>query len=298
MIRSVCAFSIYLLFVITGLVPVNAAAQTEKYTKVLFANSPMPGSFFYSETNYRSSSWIQNSRGKLPVTDSVFFTPGNALQLTYISAAKGDWKAKILSHDIRGMDSFITATHLSFRLFISNDTKLAELPSVTLENKDSTTAKPLSLQHYILHFEAHHWLSISIPLTDFNIAITPNNINAFILAQQSADGRQHSLYIDQVELTNNDAKRITITPILQSATGYEKHVDIVWKPITDTSVRYIKIYRSNNGKTFYPVGIQSPWINRYTPTPPAKHSLTKSVCSIMITMKRDYQIWQAQPLTP
>ena len=45
--------------------------------------------------------------------------------------------------------------------------------------------------------------------------------------------------------------------------GYAKHVDISWQPFSDEQVKYVKIYRSENGKTFIPVGVQSPLINRY-----------------------------------
>ncbi len=40
-------------------------------------------------------------------------------------------------------------------------------------------------------------------------------------------------------------------------------MDISWKPFNDEHVKFIKIYRSENGKTFIPVGIQSPLVDRY-----------------------------------
>lgn len=60
-------------------------------------------------------------------------------------------------------------------------------------------------------------------------------------------------------------------PALRSAAAamlhvdaYAKHADIEWKPLTDTTIRYVKIYRSADGKNFKPVGIQIPSISRYT----------------------------------
>ena len=49
-----------------------------------------------------------------------------------------------------------------------------------------------------------------------------------------------------------------------SAEGFEKHLDIVWPAIADPNLKYVKIYRSEDNKTFIPVGIQSPRINRYS----------------------------------
>ncbi len=261
--RFACQPYLFMLLLSACFISVKTDAQQVAYTKVLFSNSPMPRSFYYSEATYRLPAWIQNSQHKVPVSDSIYFTPGNALELNYISASKGDWQAKILNHDIRGVDSFLSATHLVFRLYIASDTKPEELPSIAIEMKDSQFVKALPLQPYIQHFRKDQWLAVRIPLAAFHAAVTPYNINAVVFAQQATDGKEHKLYIDQLELNKADVATITSTAVLQFAKGFEKHVDITWKPVKDTAVRYIKVYRSGDNKTFYPVGIQSPWINRY-----------------------------------
>jgi hypothetical protein len=47
------------------------------------------------------------------------------------------------------------------------------------------------------------------------------------------------------------------------AVGYARHIDIDWKPVTDSSVKLVKIYRSTDGENFIPAGVQIPMINRY-----------------------------------
>src|ERR1700760_3396032 len=81
-------------------------AQRILCDKQFFVNSIMPGNYFYSDASYQSPSWIKNTNNKLPVDDKIFFTPGNALQLDYISADKGSWAADVLYHEIRGVDTF------------------------------------------------------------------------------------------------------------------------------------------------------------------------------------------------
>ena len=84
-------------------------AQEPLYNRVFFENSPMSKSFYYTKTEYTAPSWVQNVSGKLPVSDSLFFTPGNALQLNYRSGEKGKWSATIQFKEIRGQDNFSPA---------------------------------------------------------------------------------------------------------------------------------------------------------------------------------------------
>jgi hypothetical protein len=41
-------------------------------------------------------------------------------------------------------------------------------------------------------------------------------------------------------------------------------VDVTWPPVEHENLKYIKIYRSEDNIYFTPVGIQRPWLNRYT----------------------------------
>src|SRR5688500_2642794 len=123
---------IYLLLQLCG-VSISEPLYTQEplHEKIFFANSLMSKNFFYSEATYTSPSWIKNERQKLPVTNTIFFTPGNALELHYTSADKGRWEAKIFYRPARGVDFVVPATHLCFRLYIqSSTTAVANLPQV------------------------------------------------------------------------------------------------------------------------------------------------------------------------
>src|SRR4051812_46656264 len=103
-------------FLLYALICSQLQAQRILYDKQLFVNSMMSGNYFYSDADYQSPSWIKNISNKLPVEDAIFFTPGNALQLDYVSAEKGKWQAGIIYHELRGVDNFTNATQLVFRL--------------------------------------------------------------------------------------------------------------------------------------------------------------------------------------
>ena len=240
------------------------SAQRILYDKQFFVNSIMSGNYFYSAVSYQSPSWIKNINHKLPVDDKIFFTPGNSLQLDYTSSEKGDWKAYVLFHDVRGVDAFTNATQLVFRLFVQSNTDKNSLPSIALVEDSNNISSSLSIQNYISTYTNNKWIKIAIPLKDFGDKILFENINAIQFRQQSADNDEHIIYIDQLELLPEEKNTAhPSTPILKTAKAYAKHVDITWNAVTDTLIKYIKIYRSDDGKSFHPVGIQSTWINRY-----------------------------------
>ncbi len=254
----------YIICLLCLMVCWQLSAQRILYDKQFFVNSKMNGNYFYSDVNYQSPSWIKNSNHKLPVDDKIFFTPGNALELNYISADKGEWKANILYHEIRGVDAFTNATQLVFRLYIQSSTDKNSLPLIALVKDSNNLSSYLPIQNYIIAYATDKWLKVAIPLKDFGTKVSFNEISVIQFKQQSADNKEHILYIDQIELLPEIKNASPLSsPVIKTAKAYEKHVDITWNAVTDTTVKYVKVYRSADGKNFAPVGIQSPWINRY-----------------------------------
>ena len=76
------------------MLPSLAGAVEKPYDYVFFDNSRMPGNYFYSRTDYQSPSFLKNSSSRLPVSD-MCFSPGNSLELTYVSAKGGAWTAAV-----------------------------------------------------------------------------------------------------------------------------------------------------------------------------------------------------------
>lgn len=245
----------------------NLKAQETPYTRVFFDNSLMDKSHFYTAASYTSPSWIKNSTGKLPVSEEVYFTPGNALELKYKSGKGGQWQAQVLYHPIRGMDFFRPQEKLVFRLYVKSTTDAAALPSIAVGKREAKQFSAfLPMQDYIKNYNTGKWLTIEVPLSSFKGLndSNPKGIDVVAFQQQAEDGNWHELYIDQVEfLPTEPAASIQATPKLQSANGYAKHIDLTWEKITDPAVRYVQIHRSTDNKTFEPVSIQLPSISRY-----------------------------------
>ncbi|SFH01676.1 glucoamylase family protein [Pontibacter chinhatensis] len=256
-----------LLAIITLLHATNLMAQETPYTRVFFDNSLMDKDHFYTSASYTSPSWVKNSSGKLPVSEEVYFTPGNALELKYNSAKGGQWQAQVLYHPIRGMDFFRPQEKLVFRLYIKSNTAATELPAVAIGKREAKELSQfLPLQNYMPNYKTGAWLTVEVPLSSFkglNFS-DAKEVDVVAFQQQAEDGKWHELYLDQVEMLPLQAgESIKSAPKLLSATGYEKHIDLTWENIEDPAVRYVQVYRSTDNKNFRPVAVQLPSICRF-----------------------------------
>lgn len=244
------------------LVSFCSSAQEPLNDRIFFDNSLMKGSFFYSSASFEQPSYVSNISGRLPVNDSLSFTPGNSLQLKYISAPAGNWTAKLIYRKTRGLDFFRNASHLQMFIYVTDDTNPDELPQVALSTNNSDKSRSIMMGSYVRDYQAGKWLRVKIPLNELLYSRDAGDSVIFSPGQRS--NRTHRVLIDQVELIDESKSQVSAKPDLESAKGYEKHVDIRWRAFSDTTVKYIKVYRSEDGAHFTAVGMQSPDMLRYT----------------------------------
>ena len=238
-------------------------AQEPLYDRIFFENSPMSKSFFYSEAKYTSPSWVKNVSGKLPVSDSIFFTPGNALCLNYVSLPNGKWQVNLLTRSVRGQEFITPATTLVFRFYVTSATMASQLPAIGIARKKRALIF-LPLKDFVKDVKANSWLKISIPVKKFGVSVSDiDKLDTVAFRQYAKDGKEHKIFIDQVEFVNENILPVSTVPRLTSAKALEKHVDITWEPVSDIAVKRIKIYRSSDNVTFNPVGVQSTFNSRY-----------------------------------
>ena len=222
----------------------------------------MEGDYFFSKTNAVAPSSIVNVRERLPVSNKIFHTPGNALKLEYVNGKNGKWSAAIYRENIRGQDYFKPTDFFSFSIYPTIHSLQEDFPSFRLIFKDSSYSQKITFAVD----DVNKWAVVKIRASQF-ISRTnkiPNDVIGVIFSQNGTDGKKHTVYIDDIEfLPANADNAISSAPQLINTKGYPMHVDISWKAFDDNKVKYVKIYRSENGKDFVPVGIQSPFINRY-----------------------------------
>ena len=238
-------------------------AQEPAYNYQFFVNSRMEGNYFYSKVVTEGPSYVKNENGRLPVNGSNFFTPGNSLQLEYKNSLKGNWKAFIYKPQFRGQDHFVPSRYLSFHFFSAQTISNNNLPFVQLLLQDSSLSKKIT---FVVK-SSNKWERINIPLDEFGKGTfsDPAKIIGIVFSQRGMNESAQRIFLDDIEFTETiKGVRTKEIPSIQTARGYAKHIDIVWKAVKDSNIKYVKIYRSENGKLFKPVGIQSRFINRYS----------------------------------
>jgi hypothetical protein len=242
----------------------TANAQEPLYDYIFFNNSRMEGNYFFSSANVSGPSYSKNENKKLSVSKTIFHTPGNALQLAYQNHEKGLWEAIVYKQQFRGQDHFKKADYFSFWIYNpSPATKAEDFPVVQLMKKDSTLSNKLTFGTT----GVNTWKQIILPVEHIKgvDANKPEEIIGVVFSQNKSSGGSHTLYIDDIEfLSVNEAQAISAKPVIINAKGYAKHVDVQWANIKDSAVKYVKVYRSGNGNKYYPVGIQSSFIHRFT----------------------------------
>ncbi|MCM4159875.1 hypothetical protein FHG64_05370 [Antarcticibacterium flavum] len=241
-------------------------AQEPEYHQVFFDNSLMNDSWFYSTVSYKEPSFILNVEGRLPVENTISFTPGNSLELNYSSHEKGDWEAILKFPQWRGKDFLKAGDHLSLWIYVTGKTQQEHLPQLSIILEDEKDREYIALGDHLNSFKINTWLHVKIPLYHFKISgetqplkIDSRKILQVLLKQPAQGEGDHKIFIDQVEIYNEEDSQTSLNrPEINSVKAYERHVDLTWENVDPELVRYVKIYRSSNNKDFLPVGIQSP----------------------------------------
>ncbi len=93
----------------------------------------------------------------------------------------------------------------------------------------------------------------------------PSKLSALTFAQRLDDGQEHTLYIDDVRIVDGAAadRAPPTAPIKLGAVGQDSHVDLSWPASHDSDLCSYRIYRSEDNKSFSPMGTQSSSCQRF-----------------------------------
>lgn len=238
--------------------------KAESYPEVVFDNSLVKGTYARSIVNYSGDSWVENIQKNLLVSDTLFFTPGNALSLKYISAEMGDWDVLIKYSRQKFHYRVSFDDILSLKIFVgSAGTKPENLPSISIQQGMNQSVS-IPLGDYIEDYNNSSWMSVKIPLKEFAGLNIDHNISGIILRQHHASEVTNQLFLDQIEFlpTKYPEAPLTSNAVLSKVTAYGKHVDLQWQVPLTPSIRYVKIYRSLDNKEFKAVAIRPTYMLR------------------------------------
>lgn len=243
----------------------GVAARADTYPGVLFENSILKGNYMYSTVYHDEHSWVENAAGRLPISDSIFFTPGNSLSLKYMSARSGNWHTDITFPKAANSYFPDAGDVLTFKLYVVSDTEGGVLPTLSVTQRD-TVSSMLNLADYIDGFRTNMWLDVRIPVAAIGGLVMDAPVDGIRLSQGQADTATHWLYIDQIEFVSANPPRAKLSSpaVLASATAFDRHVDLTWQLPLTPSIRYIKVYRAEDNEHFEPIAIRPVFVQKYT----------------------------------
>ena len=258
---------------------VAAWGNTEYYRHVVFDNSITPGSYFYSNGLANGSSFLELIERRLPVETKTFLTPPNALRLQWQSEVGGGWEAGVRVMEFRNRIPELDGHNLYFWCYAPESISGDDLPRIVLSNESEglqvakfpgAFTQPLELGKITGNIPAGKWVQVRIPFSEFHTQsiyeFRPEQLRNVIFHQGRADGKRHTLIIDEVRVGDDIAATNVPLPAPQNvqAVGYDRHVEVRWKPVDNPWLDRYVIYRSLDGKDFEPVGVQIPGTNRYS----------------------------------
>ena len=260
-----------LQFLLVGALAFTQIAHADQnYSQqMFFENSLSPGSYFYSSGKASAPSTLTLVNGKLPIETDTFISGPNALELQWDSAPQGGWEATL--HLYQWRDRFVDfpGQNLYLWLYAPDGIQSKDLPEIVLQDTEHNFTQPLELSGFSPNLKAGQWTRVRIPLHRFVTAslhpFHPHRTNTLIFVQGAGDHTTHTLFIDDIRIEDDASTTQPELPTVQGvhAAGYERHIDISWRPIRDPNFDQYVIYRSMQGGPFQPIGVQRPGVNRY-----------------------------------
>ena len=252
------------------LATVSSAGASDYDRHVVFDNSVTPDAYYWSDGSLVAPSSLELSGGKVPVNTGDCVSPPNCLRLTWQSERGGDWRVSIgLRRHWGGLD--YAGDTLSFWARADGEipTDASPLVFVTDQDGEGSPAIPLLGGQT---FPAGKWVRVHLPFDSFvglfettrEERFDPSRLASITILQGLDDGGPHTLVIDEIrigDLTEPDGPQAI--PETPTARGFDRHIELAWPAQSDSDLLHYRVYRSEDGTTFTPIGIQKAGRHRY-----------------------------------
>jgi hypothetical protein len=240
--------------------------------RTAFDNSVSPRSFYYSEGMTVAPSELELVSNKIPVDQARYVSPPNSLRLNWTSRSGGDW---VMSLKIRARYGTADFSGANLYLWCYSETELSadESPMIYLKDVSDYGTPSIPLLGPAEKLPAKKWVRLKLPFASFvgsvrdtgEVKFDPRHLAEITFRQGLDDGQPHTVYVDEITI-GDEAAEIQEKPKPPSgmvAKGYDRHIELNWISTGDATLRYYKVYRSFDGKTYEPIGIQRGTPTRY-----------------------------------
>jgi hypothetical protein len=195
-------------------------------------------------------------------------SPPNALRLEWWSALSGHWEATVEREVWRNSPEVFEGDALIFWLLAPEAIAAAQLPRLRIVVAAGHISTPVELAAIAGDVRVGEWVRVVVPLNAFSspdAEFAARRMKSLSFLQGRRAAGAHVLIVDDVKIDRLDgvAGAPPAPPAGVRATGYERHVDVVWQPGDPSVVEHYVIHRSENGGEFRPVATQHAGMARY-----------------------------------
>jgi exo beta-1,2-glucooligosaccharide sophorohydrolase (non-reducing end) len=248
-----------------------ASAQVPHDRHVFFERSLTDTAYYFSEAKAIIPSSLAGVRGKLPVETAHVFTAPNALRLSWTSRQGGTWHAGIRREAWRNQTPAFDGDSLVFRAYTGEVIPSAALPLIGIEDGQGLRREVRLADYYKDGLPPKQWVRVAVPIGLLTMTLQdgrtydPRRAAVVFFEQWLDDGAPHTLYVDEIAITNGDARDTTPppTPRAVRARGFERHIELSWEPVNAPDLRGYRIERSTDGRPFETIDVHTAWFSRY-----------------------------------
>ena len=250
-----------------------ANAQSTYDRHVVFDNSLTTPGYYYSDGNVVSPSDLELVSGKVPVDASTCLTPPNCLRLNWRSGKGGDWRVTLnLRRHYGGVDR--SGDTLSFWAYSVAPLSADAAPRIYVTDGKGEGSPSIGLLGKLEALRARTWTRVTLPFSTFvglyggtrDVEFDPAHLSTITLFQGLDDDTPHTVFIDDVRIADEPTTADTEAPATPSglaARGYERHIELIWRPNAEADLLRYVISRSYDGQSFTPIAVQKGHLGRY-----------------------------------
>lgn len=234
---------------------------------VFFDNSHSDEGLVSSSGWAIAPSTLELAEGTVPVDMQRFVSPPNALRLSWTSATGGDWQATIEVTRRYARPFRFEGNALTFWCYSDSEITAANSPRLYLEDVYENGTPAVTLVNGDEKLPRGQWVQIKLPFAKIfdrstksteEIKFQVQEILSITFLQGLDDSKEHTLYLDDFQIRDSETDDTVPppTPETIAVRAYERHFDVSWAHSKADDLLAYRIYRSSDGKTFEPVGIQ------------------------------------------
>ncbi len=255
------------------LVPAPSAAQYAYDRHVVFDNSLSVRAHHYTEGSVVAPSELELIDGRWPLETTTCVTPPNCLRLSWRSAPGADWRMTLrLTRYYASLKP--AGRMLSFSVYADAPLTHDASPLLQVTDERGVGSPTIRIVEKGATLPAQQWIRIRLPFSTFtglfngtsDVEFDPARLASIAFIQGLDDGVRHTLRIDEIRIDDGEGEApgaALSAPAGLAARGYDRHVDLTWRPSAAPELLHYRIHRSLDGGPFVPVGIQKGTLTRY-----------------------------------